>query len=70
LLAWIPLTAPVAMPVLFAVGEAGIAEVAASAGITLVSTVIAFQVATLIYRRSILKMGGRVKLREVFSTGD
>ena len=69
-LAWIPLTAPVAMPVLFAVGEAGIADVIASAGITIGFTFVAFQLATLIYRRSVLKTGGRVSLREVFSSGD
>jgi ABC-2 type transport system permease protein len=64
-LAYVPLTAPVAMPVLFAIGGASWLDVAISAVILVVTVIAVFPVAAQVYRRSILRMGGRVKLGDV-----
>jgi ABC-2 type transport system permease protein len=65
LLAFVPFTAPVAMPVLIAVGAAPLWEIALSAAITIASTVVMVRFAATIYERAILRTGGRLKIRQV-----
>ena len=64
-LAFIPFTAPVAMPVLVAVGAAPAWQVAVSAVITVASTVWMARLAGTIYGRAILRTGSRLKVRQV-----
>jgi ABC-2 type transport system permease protein len=65
LLAFIPFTAPVAMPVLVAVGAASAWQVAVSGAITLAATVGMVRLAGRIYERAILRTGTRLKVRQV-----
>jgi ABC-2 type transport system permease protein len=67
-LAFIPFTAPVAMPVLIAVGAAPAWQVALSAIIIVLSTVAMARLAATIYERAILRTGGRLKVRQVLKT--
>ncbi len=64
-LAFIPFTAPVAMPVLVAVGDAPAWQVAVSAVITVAATAWMARLAGIIYGRAILQTGTRLKLRQV-----
>jgi ABC-2 type transport system permease protein len=64
-LAFIPFTAPVAMPVLVAVGDAPAWQVAVSAVISLVATIWMARLAATIYSRAILRSGTRLKVRQV-----
>jgi ABC-2 type transport system permease protein len=64
-LAFIPFTAPVAMPVLIAVGAAPAWQVAISAVISLAATVGMARLAGTIYGRAILQTGSRLKARQV-----
>ncbi len=64
-LAFIPFTAPVAMPVLVAVGDAPVWQVAVSAAISLAATVWMARIAATIYSRAILRTGTRLKVRQV-----
>jgi ABC-2 type transport system permease protein len=66
-LAYLPPTAPFAMPVLVGLGRATWWEFAASAAVSIVSTIVVARLAGAIYRRAILRTGRRVKLREVVS---
>ena len=66
-LAYLPPTAPFAMPVLVGLGRATWWEFAASAALSVVCTVAVAKLAAGIYRRSILRTGRRVRLREVVS---
>ena len=66
-LAYFPPTAPFAMPVLVGLGQATWWEFTASALLSLVATVAVAKVAAGVYRRAILRTGGRVRLREVTS---
>jgi len=66
-LAYLPPTAPFAMPVLVSLGTVTWWEFLASAALSIVCTVGVARLAASIYRRAILRTGGRVKLREVFS---
>jgi ABC-2 type transport system permease protein len=66
-LAYLPPTAPFAMPVLVGLGKATWWEFTASAALSIVSTVFVARFAAGIYRRAILRTGRRVQLREVFS---
>lgn len=68
LLAFVPFTAPVAMPVLIAVGAAPLWEIALSAAITIASTVVMVRLAATIYERAILRTGGRLKVRQVLAS--
>jgi ABC-2 type transport system permease protein len=68
LLAFVPFTAPVAMPVLIAVGAAPLWEIALSAAITIASTVVMVRFAATIYERAILRTGGRLKVRQVLTS--
>ena len=64
-LAYLPPTAPFAMPVLVGLGQATWWEFVGAVMISLVSTVWVARFAAGIYRRAILRTGRRVKLREV-----
>ena len=64
-LAFIPFTAPVAMPVLVAIGAAPAWQVAVSAVISLAATVWMARLAATIYSRAILRTGTRLKVRQV-----
>jgi ABC-2 type transport system permease protein len=66
-LAYLPPTAPFAMPVLVGLGAVTWWEFLASAAISIVCTVGVARLAAGIYRRAILRTGGRVKLREVLA---
>lgn len=65
LLAYIPFTAPMDMPVLASTGGAGPVQVLISMLITAATIVITMRAATAIFHRSILRTGQRVKLRNL-----
>jgi ABC-2 type transport system permease protein len=67
-LAFIPFTAPVAMPVLVAVGAAPGWQIALSAAISLAATVVMARLAGTIYERAILRTGSRLKVRQVLAS--
>ena len=64
-LGFLPPTAPVAMPVLYAAGDVPAWQAAVSAVLVAVGTVWMARTAATIYGRSILRTGSRVRLREV-----
>jgi len=64
-LAFVPFTAPVAMPVLVAVGAAPAWQLALSAAISLAATVGMARLAGTIYERAILRTGSRLRVRQV-----
>ena len=64
-LAYIPFTAPMDMPVLAAVGGATAWQVVLSMAITLVTIVVTMRLATIIFSRSILRTGRRLKARQI-----
>ena len=64
-LAYLPPTAPFAMPVLVGLGQATWWEFFGSAIISIIATFYVARFATGIYRRAILRTGRRVKLRQV-----
>jgi ABC-2 type transport system permease protein len=66
-LAYLPPTAPFAMPVLVGFSAVKWWEFLASAAISVACTVLVARAATRIYRRAILRTGRRVPLRDVFS---
>jgi ABC-2 type transport system permease protein len=66
-LAYLPPTAPFAMPVLVGFGAVSWWEFAASAALSVLCTVGVARLAAGIYRRAILRTGRRVRLREVVS---
>lgn len=66
-LAYLPPTAPFCMPVLVALGQATWWEFVASALITIAATAGMAVLAASIYRRAILRTGGRVRLRELLA---
>jgi len=55
------------MPVLVGLGQAAWWQFAASAAISIISTVLVARLATRIYRRAILRTGRKIRLREVIS---
>ena len=63
-LAFIPFTAVVAMPSLYAIGEAPLGAVFLSMAITVVAIVVVARVAARIYERSVLRSGRRVSWRQ------
>jgi ABC-type Na+ efflux pump permease subunit len=67
LLGFLPPTAPVAMPVLYAAGDVPAWQVAVSAALVAVGTAWMARTAATIYGRSILRTGSRVRLREVLA---
>jgi ABC-2 type transport system permease protein len=65
ILAYIPFTAPIAMPTLYAIGDASALQFVASMAITLVTTIIAYRLAAIVFERAILRTGSRVKVTQV-----
>jgi len=64
-LGFLPPTAPIAMPVLYAAGDVPLWQVMVSAVLCAAATVWMARIAAGIYRRSILRTGARVPLRQV-----
>jgi ABC-2 type transport system permease protein len=64
-LAYLPPTAPFAMPVLVGLGAVTWWQFLASAAISVVCTIAMARLAAGVYRRAILRTGGRVKIREI-----
>ena len=62
---FLPPTAPIAMPVLYAAGDVPVWQVAVSAVLCAASTVWLARVAARIYSRSILRTGDRIRLSQV-----
>ena len=67
ILAYLPPTAPLAMPVLVSLGAVSWWQFAASVIISLVCTVGVARLAVSVYRRAILQSGRRVRLREALA---
>jgi ABC-2 type transport system permease protein len=67
-LAFVPFTAPVAMPVLVAVGAAPAWQQALSAAISIAATIGMARLAGTIYERAILRTGSRLRVRQVLRT--
>jgi ABC-2 type transport system permease protein len=67
-LAYLPPTAPFAMPVLVGFGEATWWEFALSVSISIVCTVGVANVAARVYRTAVLRTGSRVRLRDLLPT--
>ncbi len=67
-LAFIPFTAPVTMPVIVALGAAPNWQVALSAAISIAGTVVMARFAATVYERAILRTGTRLKVRQVLRT--
>lgn len=63
-LAYIPLTAPIASVVEYSVGTIGIGHVLISYALTVALTVVLARIAAKIYENSILRTGARITLRE------
>lgn len=63
-----PLTSPVVMPARVALEEASVIEVVLSVAVLIASVGLAVQLATVIYRRAIVRTGKRLKLRDVLRT--
>src|ERR1019366_3548970 len=66
-LAYLPPTAPFAMPVLVGLGAVTWWQFLLSVAISIVCTIGVARLAASVYRRAILRTGGRVKLREVIT---
>ena len=67
-LAYLPPTAPFAMPTLVGFGEATWWQFMLSVVVSLVCTVVVALVAARVYRTAVLQTGGRVRLRELVPT--
>ncbi len=67
-LAYLPPTAPFAMPALVGLGAVTWWEFTASAAVSVLCTVGVARLATSIYRKAVLRTGRRVRLREVVTT--
>ncbi|MDN6795453.1 MAG: ABC transporter permease [Propionibacterium sp.] len=66
---YFPFSAPVAMPVRLFVGDAAWWEPLLSLGVLALSATLAIAVAARIYRRSLLNVGPRVRLKEALASG-
>ncbi len=66
-LAYVPPTAPFAMPVLLGLGHATWWQFSLSVAIMLVAIVAVARLASSVYMRAILRTGGRVRLRQLFA---
>jgi ABC-2 type transport system permease protein len=64
-LAWVPFTAPMDMPVLAAAGAASTWEVIASMALTVVAIAVCTRLAAAVFSRSVLRTGQRVKVRQL-----
>lgn len=69
-LAYLPPTAPFAMPTLIGLGAASWWQFAASVAISLATTVVVARLAAVIYRRAVLRTGRRVRVREIFASAN
>jgi ABC-2 type transport system permease protein len=67
-LAYLPPTAPFAMPTLVALGAVTWWQFTLSVALMLVATVGVARLASAVYRRAILRTGGRVHLRQLFAS--
>jgi len=67
-LAYLPPTAPFAMPTLVGFGEVALWQFLVSVMVSLASTVVVAMVAARVYRTAVLRTGGRVRLRELAPT--
>ncbi|MGH9028159.1 MAG: ABC transporter permease [Acidimicrobiales bacterium] len=67
ILAYVPFTAPFCMPVLVALSQVTWWEFVASVLITVAGTAAMAGFAAQIYRRAVLRTGGRVRVRELFA---
>ena len=61
----VPITSTIVEPARIALGVASLAEMVASAGLLVVTALVAIRVGGAIYRRAIVRTGSRLKLREV-----
>jgi ABC-2 type transport system permease protein len=68
-LAYLPPTAPFAMPTLVGFGDVAWWQFAGSVALSLTATVAVARLAAAVYRRSILRTGRRVRVREVVGGG-
>lgn len=68
-LAVFPLTSPIIMPSRIAVDAASTTEVVASLVLLLATVVLVARLATVVYRRAIVRTGKRLKLTDVLRTG-
>ena len=68
-LAFIPWTAPVAVPTLFAIGAMPAWEMIASALLCVIATIATGWLAALVYQRSVMQTGARVKLHQALRAG-
>ncbi len=68
-LAYLPPTAPFAMPALVALHEVSWWQFALSGLVSVAGTIAMARLAATIYRRAVLRTGGRVRLREVLGRG-
>lgn len=64
-LAYVPFTAPMDMPVLAATGNAAPWQIAVSMLLTIATTVVAMRLAAVLFGRSVLRTGQRLKARDV-----
>jgi ABC-2 type transport system permease protein len=67
-LAYVPFTAPFAMPVLVGLGDVSWWEFVLSVILMLAAIAAVARVASVVYRRAILRTGGRVHLRQLFAS--
>jgi ABC-2 type transport system permease protein len=67
-LSFLPPTSPIAMPVLYAAGDVPTWQVVVSAALLVAGTVWMARTAAMIYGRSILRTGSRVRLRQVLGS--
>jgi ABC-2 type transport system permease protein len=66
-LAYVPFTSPFAMPVLVGVGAVAWWQFLVSVLLSVLTTVVIARIAAQIYRRAVLRAGGRVRLRDLLS---
>jgi ABC-2 type transport system permease protein len=66
-LAYLPPTAPFAMPTLVALGQASWWQELIAVGITILGTAGVIRLSSYVYYRAILQTGGRVRLAQIFS---
>lgn len=64
-LGYIPLTSPMVMPSRIAVGAASPVEMAASLVLGVLAVLVAVRFGSIIYRRAIVRTGGRLKVRDL-----
>ncbi len=67
-LAFVPPTAPAAMPAMYAMGAAPLWQVAISALLTILAVVGCMRASEVVYRGSVMRAGGRVRLRQVLES--